>query len=86
MANVGTFMPLGKLLVELMSQKEDNVPQHVSEAHLACHFTNLWIINFYYTKVAAVQKSIYFLAELMLDWILAYLKMASTLGPMRISG
>lgn len=46
MANAGTFMPLGNLLVELMSYREDNVSQHVSEAHLVCHFTNLWIINF----------------------------------------
>ena len=41
MANVGTSVPLGNLLVELMSHREDNVPQHVSEAHLACHLTNL---------------------------------------------
>lgn len=49
-ANVGTFMPLGNLLVELMSHREDNVSQHTSEAHLACHF-NLWIINFLLYKI-----------------------------------
>lgn len=72
MANVGTFMPLGKLLVELMSHREDNVPQHVSGLIKLVTLLTCELLIFYYTKSTAPQKPIYFLAKLMLDWILAY--------------